>query len=187
MVYHHRTVKCPHCGKVADRTRTVDSELLKGSPFRVCPHCSTTYFDSEYKEMGLVLFEEKGGKLTFVGLVWILLSHSLVIYSLYSIIVEKLSGMFLPLVVFGIIALLYDIGLIKMIKNRAHSAEFHQGQIDYIEGRTKERTAALIESMERLSNKDYLDALRSHGVDVPDYFYERLQSSTERIEGTPPM
>ena len=175
MVYHHRKVKCPSCGKTADRTRTVDSEILKGSPFRVCPNCKKTYFDPEYKEMGIVLYEEKGGELNFWGLIWAILSTVLAVYFLCGVIKEGTGGgLLLPLGVFGLVAILFDVRIIKMIKNRSNSEEFHRKQIDYIEGRTKERTQSLVESMNRLSNKAYLDALRIHGVNVPDYFYERL-------------
>ena len=47
MVYHYRSVKCPNCGEIADKTRTIDSQELNGSPFRVCPHCGETYFDAD--------------------------------------------------------------------------------------------------------------------------------------------
>ena len=34
----------------------------------------------------------------------------------------------------------------------------------------------LAESMERMSDRKYLDALRFRGVDVPEYFYKRIGS-----------
>ena len=183
MVYHNRTVTCPHCKQVADRTRTVNSEILKGSPFRVCPHCKATYFDPEYKEMGLVLFEETGYEINPWSLFWFFPFNGMTIFVLYSLfkynLFSDISYLLLPLGMFGIPAVLIDYGMIRIIKNRIHSDEFHQSQIDYIEGRTKERTASLVASMNRLSNKGYLDALKSHGVNVPDYFYERLQRTIE--------
>ena len=127
--------------------------------------------------MGLVLFEEKGGELNFWGFIWTLISNTLAIVLLYSGLKEGFSDA--ALFSFGIFALMaaaFDVGIVRMIKNRMNSAEFHQKQIDYIEGRTKERTPSLVESMNRLSSKEYLDALRSYGVEVPDYFYERLQN-----------
>ena len=180
MVYHHRKVNCPNCGKIADRTTTTDSELLKGSPFRVCPSCGQTYFDSEYKEMGLVLFEEKGGKIGVSSILWTIISNAMVVVFLYFGFCEhNIRNYILPLVVFGILALLFDYGIIRTIKNHASPEKFHQSQIDYIEGRSKERSASVVESMNRLSNKNYLDALLQHGINIPDYFYERIGATKD--------
>ena len=175
MVYHYRTVKCPRCGKTIGRTITTNSEILKGSPFRVCPKCKKTYFDSEYKEMGLVYFEDKGGKISFWGALCALIVNVAAIFILCSGIFGGGSVEWLLLLcLIGFIAIITDVGIVNIINNHKNFEAYHQKQVDYIEGRTKEQAQSVVESMNRLSNKAYLDALRIHGVNVPEYFYERL-------------
>jgi len=177
MVYHFRTVKCPNCGEIADRTRTVDSQILRGSPFRVCPYCDNVYFDSAYQEIALSVYKDKGGVLNFWGLAWALISNGLVVFFLLTSSLEDLKGgLWIPLLIFGLIAIIIDTGLVRLIKNRIHANEYHQQSLDLLEGKTNHRTKDLTASMERMSNKSYLDALRAHGVTVPDYFYERLRT-----------
>ncbi len=178
MVYHHRRVTCPNCGRIADRTRTVDSQELKGSPFRVCPHCDEVYFDPAYHEVAISIFKDRGGEINFWAFAWVLISNGLVVFFLYNGIKEgSMDGLWLPFLVFLGLALLFDFGLIRLIRNRRHANEYHQKSLDILEGRTRERTGELAASMERMSNKAYLDALKAHGVSVPDYFYERLRNS----------
>ena len=179
MVYHHRTVTCPNCGNVAERTRTVDSQTLDGSPFRVCPHCGKVYFDRAYNEPAISLFKDKGGGMNFWAFMWIIIANGFVIFNIVSAIK---SGGFdesaaLPFIVFLVIALVFDIGLVRMIKNRIKAKEYHQKIIDRLEGKRGELSESLESSMERMSNKAYLDALRAHGVQVPEYFYERIKDS----------
>jgi len=179
MVYHYRTVICPNCGKLIEKTRTVDSQFLQGSPFRTCPYCNQTYFDKEYKEMGIELFTDKGGtiKLSTIGV--FLVSNGALIVFVYLAIIDAIAQGFhpfflIPIVMFGTLSLIVDIGIIDTIYCRVHIKEHNQRKIDYIEGRGRERTSEVIESMNRLSNKDYLDALVRHGVYVPEYFFNRL-------------
>lgn len=176
MVYHHRSVTCPHCGMIAERTRTVDSEILKGSPFRICSQCNETYFDPEYKEIGLVYFEEKGYELSITSILTVLFLHLVFFITLCSSIKDGVvPAMLLAVGLFGILSIICDIGLVRKYKAFKNPKDFHLKQVDYIEGRSTQRSAALIESMKRLSNRNYLDALKSHGIEVPDYFYQRLK------------
>ena len=100
----------------------------------------------------------------------------MVILAIYLIITEEFSGIFIVmLVVFGALAALCDVGFARLIKNRRNSDEFFKKQLDLIEGKGGYKDEELARSMSRLSNREYLDALKSCGVDVPDYFYERLR------------
>ena len=83
---------------------------------------------------------------------------------------------------FGIIALIIDVGIVRIIINRVKAANYHKKMIDYIEGRGKERSEELIKSLDRLSNKGYLDALKKHGVEIPEYFYDRLKKNDNNSE-----
>ncbi len=173
MVYHHRNVTCPNCGKIAERTRTVDSELLIGSPFRVCPHCGKSYYDSEYNEEGLVIFDNPTGEINIWAIVWLLISN---IFLVVCIVNKIWEGFAVAL----ILALIFDYLLIRLIWKKTHPEQTMQKTIDYLEGRGKERSASLVASMERLSNRMYLDALKSHGVNVPEYFYCRINEQEDK-------
>ena len=174
MVYHYRTVHCPNCGCVADQTRTVDSQELKGSPFRVCPHCKEVYYDSAYHEPAISVYEDKGGEINFWALVWILLSNGLVIFFIVNAIKEG-EMLWAPFLFFLVIALVFDFGAGRAIYRRINAQIYHQKSINSLENSVGDKTGNLGASMERMSSKAYLDALKAHGVYVPDYFYERLQ------------
>lgn len=177
MTYHHRTVRCPNCKKVVERTTTHNEELLYGSPFRNCSYCGTTYFDSDYHEKAITWFNDKGGEISLAFIFWLLISNGIAIAVIIGAL--KLSDLgsngkwFLVPLVFGM-ALFCDYGLIRMISNRINADKYHQKQIEIIEGRAGNRDSELEASMNRLSDKSYLDALKIKGVDVPDYFYTRL-------------
>lgn len=174
MEWRYRSVKCPNCQSIAERTFGT-GKYKYGSPIRSCPHCHSAYYDSFYVEKGIALFNDTGGTIGIVAIVWVLLSNSLVAVFLYlSIIDGALDVFLLPLVVFVLIALLFDIGLIRSIKNHAHQEEYHQRQIAYIES-ADSSDPELNLSMKRLSNRAYLDALKACGCNVPNYFYQRLE------------
>lgn len=177
MVYHYRTVKCPNCGCVADKTRTVDSQELKGSPFRVCRHCNEVYFDPDYKEAAISIYNDKGGSPNIWSFIWVVLSNVFAVFFLVQGAKEgfrDLGAGWIAILVFLGLAILFDVGFYRVIRNRIHANEYHQKSLDTLEGRTGELTGELAASMERMSNKAYLDALVAHGVVVPSYFYERL-------------
>ena len=186
MVYSSRYYsleKCPHCKKIIKLNSIRSFNFLKGSPIRTCPRCKETYVYPEYKEWGLVLFADKGDKFGILETIGLLMFHAALIFYLRSPAQYGYSPkQLLAVGIICILALASDYLLVQTIKNRIHREEYHQKQIDYMEGRTKERPLELVESMERLSNKEYLDALKEHRIDVPDYFYERLncqQGGTE--------
>ncbi len=181
MIYHYRTVKCPKCGEVADRTRTVDSQELRGTPFRVCCHCGTVYFDPDYKEEAISVFKDKGGDTSITSYLWLIISNVSAVYLLVEaakLSFRDLGGMWIAILVALGLAVMFDVGFFRVIRNRIRAKEYHQKSIDVLEGRSGEQTGELAASMERMSNKAYLDALRAHGVAVPEYFYERLTNSS---------
>lgn len=179
MEYRIRKVKCPHCNKVAEKTKTPAHKVFEGSPFRVCPHCRATYFDSEYKEPGLLHFADKGGDFNFIGILSALTFTPLSIFLLYNFSLNTDTDLLFAGIFIGIFAIIGDFGLIRAIWNRIHAEAYHQKQIEFIEGRTMTRPDKLIHSMERLSNISYLNALKAYGVDVPDYFFQRLRGSVD--------
>lgn len=177
MVYHHRTVKCPFCNKITERTTTT-SQVLIGSPFRTCQNCGAAYFDSGYKEPGLLIFESKAGDVFPMGAIAAAVFTFAAVFLIYQIAIggNDGSGILFAAIFMAIFAVICDAGVFVAIRETIHSDKYHQKQIDQIEGKNGEMPNDLKKSMLRLSNKEYLDALKAHGVSVPDYFYQRLES-----------
>lgn len=178
MEYHHRIVTCPNCGRTAEHTRTTNTDLLLGSPFRVCKHCQTTYFDNAYKEKAILVYEDTGTDFGFLGIIFLLIFNGIAAALIAEAAKNGLtSGLALGIVILVSISIFFDYALVKTIHNFNHPEEYHQKQVDYLEGRTDDkRDYELMESLYRLSSRQYLDALKNHGVKVPDYFYQRLES-----------
>lgn len=176
MIYHHRTVRCPSCNKIAEMTTTTHG--LTGSPFRTCQNCGVTYFDSGYKEPGLLIFESKAGDGFPMGAITAAAFTFAAVFLIYQMVIEGAggSGILFAAIFMAIFAVIFDAGVFVSVKEIIHSDKYHQKQIDRIEGKNGEMPDDLKESMLRLSNREYLDALKAHGVSVPDYFYQRLKS-----------
>lgn len=177
MSYKIRTVKCPKCGKRSDTNVFYIKDELYGTPFRQCPKCKASYFDPAYRELGIAIYEDKGTNFRFGTIVWTILFNICAVFCLYELTKtsqdEFIIGI-LCVALFSVIAVLLDIRLIISIKNYNQKDRYHQKQIDYLEGRGKKLSGEELESIERLSHLDYLSALKAYGVNVPDYFYERL-------------
>lgn len=175
MVHYYRKVNCPCCGKIAERTTTTSKTLI-GSPFRICPNCGGFYFDQAYREPGIILFESKAGDVFPMGAIAAVAFTFAAGVFIYQAIREGVDGILFPMIFVLIFAIICDVGVIIAIKERAHSDAYHQKQIDRIERRNGEAfDDALQQSMLRLGQREYLDALKAHGVSVPDYFYQRLR------------
>ena len=169
MEYHYRTVRCPNCNEVADRTKTVDKDWKFGTPLRSCPYCGRKYFDSFYKEEGIERFQDNGVHINAWSVIWLIVSLLFVIGFLSS------SDAKVGAIIFGVIFVIFAIGFLRTIKALFHPKEYHQKQVDLIEGRGETMSAELAESMRRLSKKEYLDELAHNGVIVPQYFYDRIK------------
>lgn len=173
---YRRIVKCPNCGKTAESTYTVFVETPYDSPYRSCRECGAAYFDPGYHEAAIDAYNDDGVEINFWWVIALLvLNGASVEYIIHGWI--KNIGQLFSFMVLLVPALLLDYGLIQTIRNKLNAEEYHLEQIDLLEGRGEERPEKLIESMKRLSDRKYLDALRSHGVDVPEYFYKRLGSA----------
>ncbi len=174
MTHKYSFVRCPNCNDIAETKTTRGAQVLFGCPFRVCKVCGHVYFDGDYKEEGIYRFLNKGG--SYGSLIPALfLTIAAIIITINWI---KYAGNEMVWVLIGIwiITLPFDIYAGKVIANKLNTDRFHEKTIDLIEGRKGKMDKDLKASMNRLSNKRYLDALKAHGVDVPEYFYQRLDS-----------
>ena len=176
-MYHHRRVTCPKCDLIAERT--IGTELF-GSPYRVCKHCKGVYFDPEYQEKAMAVFNDKGWTFDIWLIPAFLVFNGLLLY----FIIGSVRAESLPRTTYGMIAFftvlilstLIDIGVIRIVLINIHAEEYHKKQIDKLEAGPVEWDDDLAESMKRMSDRGYLDVLRARGVAVPEYFYKRVGS-----------
>ena len=179
-----RITKCPYCGGDII-TNTKNDRGYDDTPFRSCPKCFRTYFDGAYQEPGILAYEDNGGKIPFS----LLILAGITTYGIVALIVAIIqdgwsSGLLLPLIFIGGLAILFDLTLLSRIICRLdNNKKHHQRQIDLIEGHRGTMSQKLKDSMGRLSSTSYLDSLKSHGVKVPAYFYKRLEKTfDEKLE-----
>ena len=175
MIHRFRVVRCPKCDFMTETRRTDGSFILYDTPYRVCSHCGATYFDPGYHEAGIDVFNDNGNQISFWGVIGLLMFNGAAVEYITSGLI-KAPGRWFYFILLLTLALILDYRFIATVWNRIHAEEYHQEQIDLIEGRDGEMSDELAESMERLSDRKYLEALRSHGVDVPEYFYKRVGS-----------
>ena len=173
----HRIVKCPKCGDTAESIYSVLDETLYGSPYRICRECGAAYFDPFYHELAIDAFNDNGAPIDIWGMLWLLTVNGLLVWLITLTGHENSAKLWIPFIIVLCYAGILDFQLIKTIRNRLNAEEYHQERVDLMEGRYGEMSEELAESMQRMSDRKYLDALRSHGVDVPEYFYKRLGSA----------
>ena len=157
---------CPHCKTVVEWNRA--ENVYSGCPFCTCPNCGRDYFDPDLKEIAIDIYEAKREKPLREIMATLLVDILLFIVALASINMEGLIGVF-PFI-FLIVVFVDPISVWKKKEDRKR-------KIDYLEGRAEERTPEVVESMNRLSNEGYLEALKANGVRVPRYFYQRLKGA----------
>ena len=173
---YHRIVKCPRCGDTAENIYSVLDETLYGSPYRICRECGAAYFDPFYHELAIDAFNDKGALINIWGILWLLAVNGLLVWLITLAGHENSAKLWIPFIIVLCYACILDFQFIITLQSKLNAEEYHQEQIDVLEGRIGEMSDELAESMKRVSDRKYLDALRSHRVDVPEYFYKRLGS-----------
>ena len=172
--YHSAVVKCPNCRHRVERVNLQAGNL--GSPLSRCPYCQEIVYNPYVKEPALVIYEDKGGDPNIWSVLNTILFNTLFIVLLKPILqAGRLTApAWVALILCGGLALLFDVGWVRLFKVRRHLEEYHQKQMDRLEGRAGEQSEELRESLRRLSQKKYLDELEKYGVEVPEYFYHRI-------------
>lgn len=191
MIHHYRRVKCPHCGKDLEFNHTIDTKDLSGSPLRKCPYCGVTYFDGAYKEPAITQFTElsKDTPMPFrAAFLTLIFGGSL--YSVMFMSSENWSSSILGIIIFSIFAILtvicaftFLIHLLKFIRRLRFPEQYMSAAktkaINCLEGREGQISDELASSLARMENPLYLSALKKNGVDVPQYFYDRLENKKQ--------
>ncbi len=168
------TIRCPHCGAQIERERPEQEQPLAGSPLRKCPDCGRIYFDDAYAEAALTAFETAEVKFPYIKILYALVPTAGAAVYLRQHLLTPTTGSLVPLIAFSAIAILFDVMLICELVKAARRGRRRKDFLDRLEGRAGEAEPGLRESLERLSKKDYLDALVKCGEYVPVYFYKRI-------------
>ncbi len=168
------TVRCPHCGAQIERESPPKGKTLPGSPLRKCPDCGRIYFDNAYAEAALTAFEKAEVNFPYIKILYAAVPTLGAIVYLRQHLLTPTTGTLVPLIAFSIIAVFFDVMLICELVKAARRGKIKKAFLDRLEGRTGETEAELRESVERLSKKDYLDALVKCNEYVPVYFYKRI-------------
>ena len=150
--------KCPHCGKSIAITYMLN-EWKYGSPIKVCKKCNQEYIDKRYHEMAIDGFSPETfdikGTLSFLifGVMSTIASILITAFSLW------LDSSYYPMVIAtGIMGILIVIGMI------CNLISIKTG----IKQRRIEKK--MLQSVERLQNKEYAHKLASLGYSVPERF-----------------
>ena len=178
----------PQCAFCCDGTRPTDPtdspEL--GSPRRQCPRCGKTYFDNQYAEPALYLYSTKPVKPKF--LLWLLGSvFFAVVLFIYTVVMQGYRENLLSAIILAAALIIYLTRLIRALHARLHwddfTEKFHQENIMCLQG-IRKPPIPLDQSLDRLSQEEYLYYLLSHGTEVPEYFFHRIdcQPDPQRLE-----
>jgi len=154
--------------------RPPEGTTLPGSPLRKCPDCGRLYFDEAYAEPALTAFEHAEIRFPWIKILYALVPTAGALVYLGQYRSTPAAGALVPLIAFGVIALLFDVMLIVELVRAARKSRVKKELLSRLVGRAGAMEEELRESMERLKQKDYLDALVKCGEDVPKFFYERI-------------
>ncbi len=166
-------IRCPRCGARIERS-CPEGESIAGSPLQTCPDCGRLYFDDAYAEPVLTAYEAAEVDFPYIKILYALIPTVGTLLYLHSYLRDPRSQHLAVLITFGALAVFFDVLLIIAIGKVIPKAGRKKAFLDALEGRAGELSAELRESLERLSGKDYLDALYKCRVYIPKYFYRRI-------------
>ena len=177
MTRYIRAVRCPHCNALIDYTNTTRKQLV-GNPLRICGKCHQPYYDFAYLEDALAYYDSQQpapGKLWLTFAVF----ASSVLLVIFAIVYSASIGSKTIFAIFAIVLSLISILLFRsalIATNKLHNYEaFLQELNKRMENfKSDNNNPNLKESMLRMSNPAYIDLLADNGIDIPDYFLDRI-------------
>ena len=166
MVHYSRKLKCPYCNNWTDKSFKT-SDIYLGSPVRSCEHCHRYFIDPGREENAIVYYS---GKYRFKG--WFTLTFFVILCACMGIgfLKDNSYGGLIPLAIAILITVLYVINIIKTAPQKRYE------NLKRKENLIKD----VADSLERLSNPDYLAILLNHNIDVPEWFFERINATVIR-------
>ena len=177
--HYIRTVTCPLCGGTAERTNETTKHLF-GSPFRTCVSCGKVYFDNKYEEPAIAIYKGSG-RFETPTILRIIVGLFLTGVLIHNYFVEPILG---DIPIWGLLFLVL-LGPAMAIHTIFFLINTTQSKIiDKIENHPEKLTEEAQQSLERLSDQQYIDLLRSYDYDVPSFFDERIKKKLSTKEGT---
>ena len=168
----------PKCSFCCDGTRPTDPPKQPecGSPRQLCPHCGKEYYDNQYAELALQLYDLEPEKPEIAR--WLSLSILLVIaFASYLKFTIKVSGNWLYPIILAIVCVICITRLSRELYTRhnwkKHVEKFHNKIVSAFDNVPKS-TPEVTDSLARLSDEEYLYYLLEHGVEIPEYFFRRI-------------
>lgn len=174
--------RCSYCHDGTERENPVGQHEI-GQPRRTCPKCGRTYFDTAYEEDALYAYHLKPTMPDFI--------HPLLYFLIIPlpmdvlVICKMLQGATVPP------ALLFPLGLVTIfvvsklcrvlypwLFRERYYRKYEESKIPIFNG-TKYISDEFSASLQRMSSEEYLYYLISHGVDVPDFFFERIHCTPD--------
>ena len=168
------TIRCPHCNARIERERLPDGETLPDTPLRTCPDCGRLYYDEGYQEPALKAYAETKAKFSYIKVAYAVIPTLGTLMYLSAYLKNTNSMGSVLALVFGVIAVFFDVLLILEIIRAVRQNRKLTELTERLEGRAGTLTDAERASMERLSSRSYLDTLDKCGDDVADWFYFRI-------------
>lgn len=178
--------RCSYCHDGTERENANGQHEI-GCPRRSCPKCGRQYFDAAYEEDALHAYYLKP---TMPHVVRPLLSCLIIVLINIRLVPKLMQGLTMPwfaLASWGL-ASLFLIGracvsAYPWLFRKRYNRKYEESKIPIFNG-TEYISEEFSASLHRMSNEGYLYYLISHGVDVPDFFFERIGRSPDaaRVE-----
>lgn len=147
------TKSCPHC-KYKYSIMTPKNHKIYGCPIITCERCGKQYFDKDYEEPGIYIeganYPNKGG---FWECISIIIGIIFIAFDYYGSSISPVGYILGALFVIGSLYILYD-------KRKNYQKDLLNAKIAYQE------------SLNRLSNKEYVVFLQNNGVRIPNKFLQ---------------
>lgn len=150
------TIRCPHCRRVVKTEKNRTEEY--GTPFRTCQYCGKYYVDDNFIEAGCFDNAEfKKRTFSWQSIFWIFLGIAIMILGIFESVI--------PLIVIGLG--MAGIGVASIVS-----------YIRYVPSNDAKLQAELLQSKERLSNPNYVIALKEAGCYVTNELVKWAKKET---------
>ena len=171
MAYYYRKVKCPYCNRWTDHFSSgSDVSLYSGSIVRTCRHCNKNFVDKSREEQALTYYKGTYRLRYVLAPLFFAVASTIPFIVLFGA-----DGFVLPTAIFGILSAIFMYLFVKAIYET--SPKYRKAALE-----EKKVSQTVLNSLDRLSDPDYLDLHVINGLQVPDWFYTRIGYSRESAD-----
>lgn len=171
-------VICPQCGQKTDVIHVLKGDVPKGCPIRKCNMCGAVFYDKNIHEPAIHFYTTREPMHPFAWGIRTALFLPFFIFMVVMFLYDQTHRSFTLVALVGFNLYLYGRAFIRYLRFAVNREKFLQqeeeSKISYLERDRKELPLDIWVSLERLKNRNYLDALTHFGADVPEYFYKRV-------------